>query len=62
MVETVLTNSLNMMEEHKKIFEKLLLVKQMITQLDIRLFIFKRKLWINSNRVNKFKQRVNTWY
>ena len=59
MVETVLTNPLNMMEEHKKIFEKLLLVKQMITQLDITLFIFKRKLWINSNRS---KQRVNTWY
>ena len=59
MVENVLTNPLNMMEEHKKIFEKLLLVKQMITQLDITLFIFKRKLWINSNRS---KQRVNTWY
>ena len=59
MVETVLTNPLNMMEEHKKIFEKLLLVKQMITQLDITLFIFNRKLWINSNRS---KQRVNTWY
>ena len=59
MVQTVLTNPLNMMEEHKKIFEKLLLVKQMITQLDITLFIFKRKLWINSNRS---KQRVNTWY